>query len=187
MVITYYGEGSFRLQSGDFSILVDPSNNRLKGDLVIRTLAPVDALSTGAEEITFSGEYEVRGIEVLGWQVLNESSDKFVKTVYLVKWEDIHIALLGHISDTLSAEILENLGDPDVLILPIGGGHFLSSQMAVRLIKQIEPAVVLPSFFKDAKDFLKEIGQKTDAQEKFVFKKKDLDGDKSRVVVLKES
>lgn len=187
MVITYYGEGSFRLQSGDFSILVDPDNNRLKGDLVIRTLASTSVLSVGPDEIAFSGEYEVRGIEVLGWQVVAESNDRFVKTVYLVKWEDIHIALLGHVTEVLPAEILENLDDPDVLILPVGGGHFLSPQAATRLVKQLEPAIVLPSFFKDPKDFLKETGQKVEVQEKFVFKKKDLDGDKSRVVILKES
>ena len=39
MVITYYGNGAFRLQSGDTVLLLNPENNRLKADVTLRTLA----------------------------------------------------------------------------------------------------------------------------------------------------
>ena len=39
MVITYFGNGSFRLQSGDNALLLNPDNNRLKADVTLRTLA----------------------------------------------------------------------------------------------------------------------------------------------------
>lgn len=39
MVITFFGNGSFRLQSGDTTLLLDPDNNRLKADVTLRTLA----------------------------------------------------------------------------------------------------------------------------------------------------
>ena len=41
MVITYSGNGSFRLQSGDTALLLNPENNRSKADVIIRTLAGV--------------------------------------------------------------------------------------------------------------------------------------------------
>jgi hypothetical protein len=35
MVVNYFGNGCFRLQSGETSILLDPENNRLKADIFI--------------------------------------------------------------------------------------------------------------------------------------------------------
>src|SRR3989344_9257435 len=67
MIITYFGGGSFRVQSGETSLLVDSENNRLKADMSLRTTAPVDArISDEASNISLPGEYEVKGIEVKG-------------------------------------------------------------------------------------------------------------------------
>lgn len=184
MVINYFGEGCFRLQSGDFSILVDPNSNRLKGDVTLRTVTETGSYLAEANEIAFPGEYEVRGVEISGWPVPEESNGKQVKGVYLIKWEDITFGILGQVSENLNTDLLEKLDAPDVLIVPIGEGKFLSPKDAAKIAKQLEPAVVIPSFCKDAKDFLKEMGQQTTIKEKLVFKKKELDPSKIQVEVL---
>lgn len=189
MVINYLGGGSFKLQSGETSILIDPENNRFKADAVLRTLSPAASFAAGSEpeaqsEIGFSGEYEIKGIEILGVPVADESSDKFVKTVYSVNWEDIRLVFLGHLSKPPSDDIIDKLGDPDVLFLPIGGEHFLEPEVAAKLAKQFEPSFVIPTFYKKPADFLKAMGQKVDFQEKLVFKKKDLEPEGNRVVLL---
>lgn len=190
MVINYLGNGSFKIQSGETSLLLDPENNRFKADVILRTLAPADlaggADEAGQNEIYFPGEYEVKGIEILGIPVADESGEKFLKTVYVVKWEDIKLAFLGHIARPLSADTLEKLDEPDVLFLPAGGGHFLEPEVAARLAKQIEPAFIIPTFYKTPADFLKAMGQKVETQEKLVFKKKDLESAKMQVVILKQ-
>ena len=72
MVITYFGNGSFRLQSGETTLLLNPDNNRLKADVTLRTLAGTatdELLSHASDEgmtISFPGEYESRGIEITG-------------------------------------------------------------------------------------------------------------------------
>ncbi len=189
MVINYLGNGSFKLQSGNTSLLVDPESNRFKADLALRTLTPANFAageSLSAEvEIAFPGEYEAKGMEISGIQVAEESTDKFIKTIYLVRWEEIKLAFLGHTSKTLSPQIIEGLDEPDVLFLPIGGGHFLPAEEAARLAKKIEPSFIIPTFFKTPEEFLKAMGQKCDAEEKLVFKKKDLENEKNRVVLLK--
>jgi len=43
MVINYFGNGCFRLQSGETSILVNPENNRLKADIILKTLTGTQA------------------------------------------------------------------------------------------------------------------------------------------------
>lgn len=187
MIINYFGDGCFRLQSGDTSLLVDPNNNRLKADVVLKTLiAPGAPDSLAPNEISFPGEYEMKDIQVQGWPVSKESTDKFLKTVYLVKWEGLGFVFLGHISGGLEPEIVEEFSEQDLLFIPVGE-HFFSDEEAAKFAKKLEPAVIIPSFSKKTDSFLKALGQKTEVQDKFVFKKKDLENLKNKAVILKTS
>ncbi len=188
MVITYFGGGSFRVQSGEISLLIDSENNRLKADLELKTHTPVSALiSEERSEISFPGEYEIKGIEVKGISVPEESTEKFIKTMYLVTWEEIKIAFLGRISKQPSAETIEQLNEPDLLFLPVGGGDVLEPEVAAKLAKMLEPAIIIPSFYKSPAEFLKAMGQKAEPQEKIVLKKKDLLEEKNKVIILQQS
>jgi len=191
MVVNYFGNGCFRLQSGETSILVNPENNRLKADVVLKTIVPTEAEAVGeandAAVISFPGEYEVKGIEIIGFPVAGESTEKFLKTTYAVTWEEMKFVFLGHLSTPIDAVAAEEFADPDILILPIGGGHFLEPEIAAKIVKQLEAKVVIPSFYKKPDEFLKALGKKAEPMDKFVFKKKDIAGDKGRPIILKES
>jgi L-ascorbate metabolism protein UlaG (beta-lactamase superfamily) len=192
MVITYFGGGSFRLQSGDAVLLLNPENNRSKADVTLRTLAgaATDELLGHASDtgitISFSGEYESRGIEVTGFPIIEESTEKFIKTAYKVLFEDMTFIFLGHLSRPLDATLTEEFSGSDVLILPVGGGHFLEPEIAAKTAKQLEARIIIPSLTKDASVFLKALGRKTDPMEKFVFRQKDILTEKGRPVVLTE-
>ncbi len=191
MVLNYFGEGCFRLQSGDLSLLVNPLNNRLKADVVLRTLAlPDDPIVP--EEISFPGEYEMKGIDITGIGLAGESSAKILKTVYSVRWEDMHFLFLGHISQPLNAAVLEELDSPDIVFVPTGDEHFIDPEAALKLVHQLRPKVVIPAYYpptgrqvKSLDKFLAAAGVKPETEEKLVFRKKDLgEGEKMRVVVL---
>jgi L-ascorbate metabolism protein UlaG (beta-lactamase superfamily) len=191
MVVNYFGNGCFRLQSGDTSVLVDPESNRLKADVVLRTLTATEgdmaAEGEGVAAISFPGEYEVKGIEVLGFPVAGESTEKFLKTAYAVYWEEMKFVILGHLSRPLDAAMMEEFSEPDILFLPVGGGHFLEPDVAAKIAKQLEARIVVPSFYRSPDDFLKALGKKAEKMEKFVFKQKDIMSDKSRPIVLSAS
>jgi L-ascorbate metabolism protein UlaG (beta-lactamase superfamily) len=196
MVVNYFGNGCFRLQSGDTSILVDPENNRLKADVVLRTLTSTEAekgvggvagsadTSDAAVVITSAGEYETKGIEIVGFSIAGESTEKFLKTTYVVTWEEMKFVFLGHLSAPIDAALVEEFAEPDVLFLPVGGGHFLEPNVAAKIAKQLEAKIIIPSFYKNSDEFLKALGKKAEPAEKFVFKKKDIAGDKDKPVVL---
>jgi Beta-lactamase superfamily domain len=193
MVITYFGDGSFRLQSGDTTLLLNPDNNRLKADVTLRTLTGVatgellDHTSDAGMVISFPGEYESHGIEITGFPILEESTEKFIKTAYKVLFEEMTFVFLGHLSRPLDATLMEEFSEPDVLILPAGGGHFLEPEVAAKMAKQIEARIVIPCFTKNTDAFLKALGRKTEATEKFVFRQKDIASEKGRPIVLKET
>lgn len=226
MVLSYFGNGAFRLQSGDTSILVNPENNRLKADVTLKTIVAVEnplaqhhfhsvsesgesgagraaeaaggtvgsagAASAGgaaaaAQTIAFPGEYEIKEIEILGYPIAGESTEKFLKTAYAVYWEDMKFVFLGHLSKPMDASLMEEFSEADVLVLPVGGGHFLEPEIAAKIAKQLEARIVVPSFYKKPDEFLKALGKKAETEDKFVFKQKDIASDKGRPIVLRES
>jgi len=189
MIISYFGNDCFRLQSGETSLLIDSDNNRLKADVVLKTLSATDTdaildADAAGTTISFPGEYEAKGMEITGFPVVGESTEKFLKTVYVVRWEDMKFVFLGHLSRPIDATLMEECAEPDVLFLPIGGGHFLEPDVAAKIAKQMEARIVVPSFAKNADEFLKALGKKAEPMEKFVFKAKDVATDKGRPVVL---
>lgn len=186
MVLTYLGEGCFRLQSGETSLLVDASGNRLKADVSLKTAVGAEAASESNGVIACAGEYEVGGIEIEGVQVDEESTPKMVKTAYSILWEDIRVAVLGEVSATPGMKVLDKMGEADVLVLPVHEDHFLPPEEAAKLAKQLAPAVVVPSLYdkKSLEEFAKALGQKASPEERFTFKKKDLQPEAVTLVAL---
>ncbi len=210
MVITFYGEGCFKIQSGEFSVLTDPFDAqtgltppRFKANLILKTITSISYFekkdSVSASEIVGPGEYNIDAADVSGFQLAKESSKSFFKTAYSLKIEDINLCFLGHISEIPEPTVLEHLGEPDIIFLPAGGAPFIDLKLAVKIIKQFQPRIVIPSFFKipslkrkagDIKDFLEELNganEKTgEAAEKLTIKRKDLaEIKKTQITVLK--
>lgn len=184
MIINYLGNGSFRLQSGDIVVSVDPPNNRWKSNVVLRTCLPVGDLATPpAEEISFSGEYEIGGIEIQGFHLAAESTEKILRTAYLVRWEDMKFVFLGNIASVPDASVIKEIEEPDVLFVPVGKS-FLSADAAAKLARALEPSVVIPAYETAPADFMKAMGEKGDMLEKFVFKKKDLQDKQMRPIAI---
>lgn len=208
MTISFYGEGCFKIQSGETIILTDPFSPesglvppRFKTDVIIKTLTALplsdQSVNSPANQLILGpGEYNIKNIDIIGLNLAGESTDKFFKTIYLVKAENINLCFLGHISKLPEPEVAEHLEEVDILFIPAGGNPFIEQKSAVKLIKQIEPKIVIPSFYKmpglkrpatDLKIFLDEINHgKAEPKEKLMIKKKDLaEIKKTEVAVLK--
>ncbi len=175
---------------------------RFKFDVLLKTLASAEeidgAFSKGEEfKIIGPGEYDIKDIKISGYGLTNESTNQFIKTIYLVEMEGIKMCFLGHISETPEADVAEHLEEIDVLFIPAGGKPFLEQKAAAKMIKQIESKIVIPAFHKvsglkrqaaDIKVFLEEGGWtgKAENMEKLTIKRKDLaEIKKTRIVSLK--
>lgn len=209
MIINFYGEGCFKIQDGDLVILTDPFDNktglsapRFKADIILKTLTQFPIVNS--QQITFNsqlisgpGEYNIKNIDIVGFALSKEFAENFLKTVYLIKAENVNLCFLGHISEMPEPAILERIEEVDILFIPAGGKPFIDQKSAVKLIKQIEPKIIIPTFYKipdlkrkadNLQIFIDEFNHKDkiEPQEKLTIKKKDLNGiTKTRVVVLK--
>lgn len=212
MVITWLGQACFKIQSGNLVLVVDPfakevgfTPPRFRADIVLITHPHYDhanseSLTGDPFVATGPGEYEIKETYIKGIQTFHDSvegKERGTNTIYRIELEDFKIAHLGDFGEKeMRNETLEELGDIDILMLPVGGKYTIDAKEAARVVKQIEPRIVIPMHYKipglkigleGAEAFLKEFDVKTSPQEKLVLKKKDLAGEgKTEVVVLKQ-
>lgn len=212
MVITWYGQSCFRIQSGDLVLVTDPFSKeiglvppRFRGDLVLVSHGHYDhanAETIAGEPLVISGagEYEAKGVYVRGIETFHDQSDGHERgrnTIYKIELEDLRLLHLGDFGEgKIRDETLDKIGDVDILMIPVGGKYTIDAPAAAGVVKQLEPRYVIPMHYKisglkialeGAENFLKEMGAgKTEPQEKLTVKKKDIgEEEKTEVVVLK--
>lgn len=211
MVITWYGQSCFKLQAGDLVGVIDPYGKeigltppRFRADFVMVTHNHpdhdnADSIPENPFLITGPGEYEIKGVYVKGIETYHDKQngkERGMNTIYIVEIEGIKICHMGDFGEgKLRDETVEQIGDVDILMIPVGGKFTIDAEEAAQVIGQIEPRIVIPMHYKisglkapleSAELFLKEMGIKNaETEEKLVIKKKDLPEEGLRIVVLK--
>jgi L-ascorbate metabolism protein UlaG (beta-lactamase superfamily) len=200
MNITWYGQRCIRLESKEGSILLDPFGKeaglrgpRINDDLVLisSTEAPSGVLDQVPAEsflIRGPGEYERKGIAVRGIQAFQDSQkgkELGLATIYTVIADEISVCHLGALGQgELTSEQLEAIGEPDILIIPVGGQSALDIKAAAQLCNAIEPKIIIPVQFESPDKFVKEIGITPEKVETFRIVKKQLPVDRTTLVIL---
>ena len=137
--------------------------------------------------VTGPGEYEISGVLITGIVTFHDrerGKTRGRNTVYLMEVDEVSVCHLGDLGHVLTAEQVEEIGNVDVLLLPVGGVSTINAPMAAELVRQLEPKAVVPMHYKTkalswelepVDRFLKEIGVKqVDSQPKLSFTKSSL-------------
>lgn len=207
MVITWYGENCFKLQSGDLVLVTDPFDKEIglrpyrgRADIIIRTIVQMPSVRLQASseadtfEINYPGEYEIKNVFIQGWPLTNSKlktqNSKQLRTTYLVETDELKIVLLGYLSDESEIkDIREHLEDADIVFVPASGKPLIDQSAAAKLIRQLKPSLVIPALFdnfKSLKPFFKELGKnEIEPQEKLTFNKKEFSKEKIAIGCLK--
>ena len=198
MTISWYGEACFLLENGGVRILIEPPQKesginppRLKSDILIYS-RPEGARLAETFIIDSPGEYEVKGINILG--IADPSTDSGqANTLYSIEMDGIKISHLGFLSKDLDNGKMVLINDPDIVLVPVGNNDVLDAEKAMKLINKIEPSVAIPMLY-DIKGlkikraplsvFLKESEAKESSQPKLTVKKKDLAEEETKIVIL---
>ena len=209
MNITWLGHSCFRLESKEGSVLIDPFGKetglrppKIKDNLVLVTHHHFDHNNTDEANpeafiIDGPGEYERNGISVRGISSFHDKSEgkeRGLNTIYVIKAEDLTVCHLGDFGqDKFEDHQLEEIGDVDILMIPVGGTYTIDYKEAVSVISQIEPKIVIPMHYKikDLKvnidgpeKFLKEIGLTAEKVDKLKISKKVLPVEETKLVVF---
>jgi len=162
MEIQYYGGNCVKISTKKVSIVIDDNIKELGGtqvskptDIVLTTSrAAKGAKQVGQIIIDGPGEYEISNASIIGIAARAhiDEDDKKNATIFKVVVDDVRIAVVGHIYPDLSEEQLENIGVVDILIIPVGGhGFTLDTVGALKVIKKIEPKIIIPTNYDDTK------------------------------------
>jgi L-ascorbate metabolism protein UlaG (beta-lactamase superfamily) len=159
--VEYKGAGSVVISTKDARVVVDP-----KLSLVgLKNVATKNSVELVTEErfavndedailvIDSPGEYGVDGFDITGISArrhIDHEGQAMVATIYRIMIGEARIGIVGNIDKNLSDEQLEALGVIDILILPVGGGGYtLDSVDAAKVIRMIEPKIVIPIHYAD--------------------------------------
>ena len=93
-------------------------------------------------EIDTAGEFEIGGL-----MIRRGISDNF----YIVDEKSVRVVYMGGTDNTFNPDTVKDLGDVDVLILPVGDGvNFMSFDNIEKVISNIDPAILIPCAYKEA-------------------------------------
>lgn len=222
MQIIWKGQSCFQIisstgKNNHVSIVVDPYEEgiglrvpKLEADILLVTHKHSDhnnvkAVSAASPEeskspflIDGSGEYEIKEVFVQGissWHDDKEGKERGGNTIYTIETEELRLCHLGDIGQKeITDEQLEQIGEVDVLMIPVGGVGTISAKEAVNIMSQIEPKITIPMHYQIPKlnkkidgvdKFLKAVGVKSvQPISKLTIKKKDVSEEEAKIIVL---
>jgi len=160
MEIKFFGGNCLKFSTKKTSVVVDDvvhlgakSQVTDKDIQVVTDERMGNASSSAKFVVSGPGEYEVSDVSVMGVAARAHVDDENVaklSTIYRVIIDDIRIAVIGHIYPDLSEEQLERLGTIDIMTIPVGGnGYTLDGIGAQKIVRKIEPKIVIPTHYAD--------------------------------------
>ncbi|MDB5169905.1 MAG: hypothetical protein JWN82_301 [Candidatus Saccharibacteria bacterium] len=158
MDLQYYGANCVTLSVKNGRVVVDDNLADLGGKTVtkngdITLFTGPHGVPAADVKLSFDspGEYEVSDISIVGIAArahLDEGG--LAATMYKITAGDVNILVTGHIYPELSDRQLEEIGMIDVMIVPVGGsGYTLDPIGALKIIKAVEPKLVIPTHYDD--------------------------------------
>jgi L-ascorbate metabolism protein UlaG (beta-lactamase superfamily) len=213
MEIKYIGHSSFFIKTKTARVVTDPFDTKMVGIRFPKTEADIVTVSHHHHDhdmvsqiagnpliLDWPGQFEKMGVRIWGVQTYHDKKkgeERGINIMYKFESEQISILHCGDLGMIPEDSILDEIGETDILFVPVGGTYTLDATEAVELIKKVEPAIVIPMHYglpegaikelAPVSEFLKKMGKDTlEPIDKLVVKKEELLLDQEiRVVLLR--
>lgn len=193
MEVRYLGHACFEVvkrggAAGNVTVVTDPFDPKMVGLALKKNLAAdlvlvshghgdhnfLGAVSGDPYVVAGPGEYEVKGVKVIGVPTFHDGeqgTNRGKNNVYSFEIDGVNFCHLGDLGHPLSQEQLPAIGKVDVLFVPVGGFYTIDAQEAVQVVTQLEPLVVVPMHYRqpgmsasfaalaEVGEFIKEFGK----------------------------
>ena len=169
MDIFWHGHSCFTIKGKSATIVTDPFElgtklPKLKANIVSLSedIAAVE-VEGDPKVLDWPGEFEASDVAIEAIRPEGENSSIFIFAI-----DGIKICHLGFLTHELHDDVLDHIGDVDILMVPVGGGSVLDAKTAQKVVEAIEPRIVIPMLYnatettldiKGAEDFLKALGK----------------------------
>ena len=164
MKIKWFGQSCFLITAENGTkVLTDPFKNMLgyklpemEADIVTISHNHADHNNINAVKGRFthileSGGFSENGISIKGVATFHDKvsgAKKGKNTVYNFSIDGINVCHLGDLGHVLDSKQITEIGKVDILLLPVGGGPTIGASDAVQVVKQLNPAMVIPMHYR---------------------------------------
>lgn len=225
MDIYWGGQALFKIKGKYASVIIDPYDPAFTGlklpkdlpagkagltaDMVLVSHSHEDhnnsdivSAPDGKKPMVFQepGEYEVSGVVVSAINSFHDNSkgsERGKNTMFHMMFDGLNILHLGDLGQLeLTEDQISEIGEVDILLVPVGGVFTINSKSAANIVSQLEPKIIIPMHYKiedlkfeleGVEGFLKEMGAEgVIAQPKLSITKDKLP-EEPQVVVLSKS
>jgi len=161
--ISWLGHSCFILKGKEKTVITDPycpelgySLDTPQADIVtVSHFHPghsyVEGIADSPKQVKGPGEYEIGNAFITGLPSYHDNEKGNARgknTIYLVEMEGLTLCHLGDLGHPLTASMLEELGNCDILFLPVGEVSTISVDVAVEIVRQLTPHIVIPMHYK---------------------------------------
>lgn len=185
MDIQFLGHSCFKLKGKKAVVLTDPYHNSIglelkKQSADIVTVSHQHEDHNAVEKVTGTarrevpyvisapGEYEIEGVGVFGWGSFHDQSkgeERGENTIFVIHIDGIRVAHLGDLGHLLTESLIKDLGEIDVLLMPVGGHYTINAAQAREVMNQISPSIVIPMHYRTPQHDQVTFGALTDLQQ----------------------
>jgi L-ascorbate metabolism protein UlaG (beta-lactamase superfamily) len=161
--ISWLGHACFVLKGKEKTVITDPYRPELgyslgqpEADIVtVSHFHPghsyVEGIANSPKQVKGPGEYEIGNIFITGLASYHDNEKGNARgknTIYLMEMEGLTLCHLGDLGHPLTASLVEELGNCDVLFLPVGEVSTIPVDVAVEIVRQLTPHIVIPMHYK---------------------------------------
>ncbi|HNP85648.1 MAG: MBL fold metallo-hydrolase [Chloroflexi bacterium SZAS-1] len=163
--VQYLGHSCFRLRGRDGVVICDPYDRSVGLEIGKPTAHIVTVSHTHADHANIAavkpmreqlfviegpGEYEIGGVMIAGVRTFHDKqkgAQRGNNTAYVIHMDDVVFCHLGDLGHELTTHQIDEIGNVDILFIPVGGDETISPAEAVSVISQIEPRIVIPMHY----------------------------------------
>jgi len=164
MKIKWLGHSSFLIESEKgIKIITDPFDETVGYKL---SRSKVNIVTVSHEHFDHNYVRGVKGRPVVFKGLVNRESHKMEfrgiasyhdsvcgaqrgsNTIFVIKADGLNLCHLGDLGHILNSDKLAEIGDVDILFIPVGGFYTIDSSQATQITKDIKPKIVIPMHYK---------------------------------------
>ena len=162
MKINWYGQSCFSFEEDDHATVVaDPASLNKKISAGIVTISHAGESNGSLQQIKGepfvidgAGEYELGNVFITGVQTNRKAADER-NTLFVFHFNDLTIAHMGGIDKMPNQKEVEQLGNVNIALVPLGGAKSWGPAKAAELVSMLEPDYVIPMYYQDGSEKLK--------------------------------
>ena len=163
MLIKWLGHASFNISSRGIDIITDPINEKSGYPMFPRSADivtishqhwdhnAVECISGPAKVIEGPGQHQAEGVLIYGINAFHDDQQGRVRgtnTIFKICTEGINLVHLGDLGHVPSLEQVEEIGQTDILLLPVGGRYTVGAEKAYEIVELLQPKLVIPMHFQ---------------------------------------